>query len=322
MVLSAEILQARLGRITSSVAAGALGVNPRMSPLDAWMRITGKIKEIEPNKAMARGHRLEDITLDYPAEELGLRRAKAEFRRHPDYEMFGDSADAVYYAAANDSAPLYVGEAKTVARGALGDYGEEGTDQIPNGALVQCHWHLAHWPEVSTCIVPVLLGGYDFEFRVYYVRRNQQFEAALLEDLARWHRDYVIADKPPPATVPEDTAHLLTLHPNSTKGLLKPTPEIHELVLAKDAAAQAKKAAEESEELAKVRLREILGEHEGVEGDGWKVRYKRNRPSLSTDWEKIARDLLRGMPQAEREEIVERNTIEKQGNRPLVVTVA
>ena len=82
-MLTAEQKAARLGKITSSVAAGALGLSEYMTPVQAWLSVLGESPDID-TKATDRGNRLEDTVLDYAADELELTRADAPFRRHPE----------------------------------------------------------------------------------------------------------------------------------------------------------------------------------------------------------------------------------------------
>jgi len=301
-MLTAEQVAARKGKMTSSIVAGALGLNPNMTPLDALMRVTGKLPPTETTKAMERGNLLERLVLEYPCEELMLDLRPAPFRQHPRHAWAGDSADAVYVgpsmsanssdaAAVSPSVIRYIGEGKTVSGGVAKHYGEEGTDDIHPGALVQSHWHLIHWPEVDTCLVPVLVGGYKFEFRLYYVRRDEEFEGALLEDAARWHRDYVVADKAPPATDPRDLDNLLMLHPVPTAGLAEPTSEIEDLAIEKEAARLDKVEAETREKTAKMRLIELIGDHEGVRGDGWVISYGATHYRPKVDYKAIVESL-------------------------------
>jgi hypothetical protein len=245
---------------------------------------------------------------------MELVRKPAPFRAHPKFSWAGDSADALYLSG--DSL-RYAGEGKTVSGGVEKHYGDEGTDDIHPGALVQSHWHLIHWPEVDTCLVPVLVGGYTFEFRLYYVRRDVEFEGCLLEDAAKWHRDHVVADKPPPATDPaKDIDNLLTLHPTHTKGLLESTDEIEFLARGKDEARFFRKEYADKEEKIKLRLIELLGDHEGVQGEGWNIRFKQNKNGKpKVDYEAICKSL--NVP----EDIIAQYTRTPTGNRPLVVTI-
>lgn len=286
-MLTQEQLAARKGKITSSVAAGALGLNPRMTPIQAWENVLG-LSTFGGNKATDRGNRLEDITLDYPADELDLVRLEAPFRAHPTIPWMADSADAAYATRAEPDRIIAIGEGKTAAMGVASDYGEEGTDEVSAGALVQAHHHLIHWPEVDTCYVPVLVGGYAFEFRLYEVRRDEAFEGAMVEELAKWHRDYVVTERPPPVTA-DDGEWLKKRYPAATDGMMADTPEIAEWVEKKIEAAARMKAAEADEELAKNKLRELLGEHEGVKAS-WGTLWNKVEAGKPA-WKRIAEEL-------------------------------
>jgi predicted phage-related endonuclease len=316
MALTDDQISQRLGYITSSVAAAAFGEHEKMTPLDAWMQITGRLPKHEKTKAMKRGDMLEDLVLDYPCDVLGLTRHKAPFVKHPSLEWAADSADAIY---SDDRVVTdrkeYAGEAKTVSGTASKNWGEEGTDDIPTGALVQSHWHLIHHPKAIRCIVPVLIGGFNFEFRIYYVNRDEEFSSTIIEDLARWHRDYVVADKPPPATASRDSAHILLMHPRSLGKFIEPSDELEQLAREKEAYSAARKDAEEREEIAKTRIRELLGDHEGSIGNGWKITWKNNKDSTKTDWKSIVNEMKPP------EDLIRKHTRVVPGPRVLRVTV-
>jgi predicted phage-related endonuclease len=313
-MLTEAQLKARAGKITSSIAAGALGLTPQtMSQIKAWQAATGDLPPVD-TKATERGNRLEQIVLDYPADELSLARKTAPFRQHPNHPWAGDSADALYL---DGDDLVLVGEGKTAAMGMARRYGEEDTDEIPESALVQSHWHLIHWPEVERCVVPVLVGGWKFEFRLYYVDRDMEFEGAILQELEQWHRDYVVTGKPPPVTSSEhDREWLLGQFPRGMPGrMLADTPEIERWARDKAAAAEDKKAAEQREDEAKNQLRALLGEFEGVKAGWGSVSYKNNKASAKIDWQALALHL--GATPEQQQQF----TIAVPGPRVLRVTV-
>lgn len=176
-MLSPEAKQARIGKITSSVAAACLGLSSRMSPLAAWLSIRGEADDID-SPATQRGDALEAVTLDEPCRRYGWIREPAPFVQLVDWA--GDSCDAIYTL---DGVPVALGEGKTAGLGVAADYGEEGTDEIPDAALIQALWHLIHHPTFNVCVVPVLVGGYDFSFKVYNVLRNEELQAHLWDEI-------------------------------------------------------------------------------------------------------------------------------------------
>lgn len=310
-MLTQSQLDARKGKITSSIAAGALGLSSYMTPIQAWLAARGELGDIT-SKPIERGNMLEAAVLAYPCEvDPNLTMTGAEFRSHPDRPWAGDSADAVYYRGTDIEA---IGEGKTVSQGAAAEYGDEDTDEIPNSTLVQSHWHLIHWPEVNRCLVPVLVGGYRFEFRLYIVDRNPELEGILLDDLAQWHRDYVVTGRMPPAQA-GDVDYIRSKYPTASRPMTVATPEIRKLAESYREASEAIKQIEQNKGTAGARLRALLGDHEGCRADWGSVSYRNNKPKTVVDWQAIATEL------GATDDLIEKHTTTKPGARVLRVTI-
>jgi predicted phage-related endonuclease len=312
----------RLGKITSSVVAACLGVDERMSQIDAWLRIRGEAPDVA-TKAIDRGNRLEDLILDYPAMMLGLDRKPAPFRQHPEHGQFGDSCDALYVNRDLEARPVAIGEGKSASLGVSKEYGQEGTDEMPQHTLLQSHWHLIHWPEVERCYVPVLVGGYAFEFRLYHVDRDPELHGIMIDELLRWHHDHIVEGKTPPVTHHEaDAEWLKKKYPAGLSGALADSPEIQEWAKRKALAAKIIKEASKEEEQAKNELRRLLGDHEFVLASWGKVTWKKSAEAFATDWERAVyalQDEFKLDP-AQVREVVGKHTEMKPGQRKLLVT--
>lgn len=317
MGLSKEHLEARRGRITSARAAACLGHDPQKSPIDAWLEIKG-LQTFDGNKATERGNRLEHLVLDYGAEVIGADHWEVPpFLPHPELPWAGDSCDAIYYDDWGDT--LALGEGKTCGMGVAVQYAEEGTDQIPLKVGVQALWHLIHYPAAPYCAVPILVGGYDFSFRMYRVDRDEARQGKLLEQLARWHRNYIVADVPPPVG-PTDASYIQSLHPRHELDLIvEPSLEIEVLVHDLLQAKKLRKTAESSEALAANRLRQALGAHEGIRTDTYSVLYRRQADGVRTHWQAVAEDLMDkfALDDEMRQTLLAAHTTLREGNRPL-----
>lgn len=310
-MLTEEQKKARLGKMTSSRLCAALGLHDRASPLDAYLAIIGEGEDIPETKAMQRGNLLEDAVLEYPTVFHGepWRWDRAPFRAHPQHAWMADSADALYWRD-GEAKIAAIGEGKTVAGTVADEYGVEGTDEVARPTLIQSHWHLMHWPEVDVCFVPVLVGGFRFEFRLYRVERDANFEGMLLEEAERFMTDYVEPRKLPPATA-SDADYLRRVWAVSTGGMIIPdTLEIAQLARQKAQASIEKLAAEKREEDAKARLVQILGEAEGVRAGWGKVSYKNERNEVRLDVQAMVRTLAakKKLSDADLDAIVEKFT--------------
>lgn len=316
MTLTAEQLEKRRGKITSSIAAAALGLSKQKSPIEAWLEVLGE-SSFSGNKATQRGDRLEGLCLDSVAEDLGLNRRPAPFRTKADWA--GDSTDALYYLGSD---LIAIGEGKSAGLGVADEYGEEGTDEVPESTLIQSHWHLIHWPEVDICHVPVIVGGFTFEFRRYEVHRDDELEGILWQDLEKWHRDYVVTKiAPPPTHRDGDEKYLRGKFARHIENRFIPATEtIRELAKRKIEATARLKDAEREEKEIKNLLRAQLGEAEGCVAEWGKILNRNSADRTKVNWEAVARDAMACIDQGAARSLIEKHTTTQPGPRTLRVT--
>jgi hypothetical protein len=336
-MLTPEQKKARLGKITSSTAAACLGLDPNTSQIDAQCRILGTAEEDdkpEPNqKAIDRGNRLENYILDYGADVLAEELGRPVFRTGAPFRSIapwiGDSCDALYWPdlKARDGSDydelLAIGEGKSVNRRVAEDYGDEFSDEIPHHTLIQSHIHLVHWPEVDECLVPVLVGGYKFEFRCYVVKRDKEFEDIILHDLKEWHDRYITGQEIPPARC-SDESWLQRRYPEALGGVMPATEEIKQLAFAKWRQSKQETAAHKRVCDLKAKIKKVLGDDcDTILADWGKITWYNNASVFMTDWDKIALELMdkHKVPKDEREKLIEEHTKEKLGPRVLRVSI-
>jgi hypothetical protein len=123
---------------------------------------------------------------------------------------------------------------------------------------------------------------------MYRVERDTEFHSYLIEDLARWHHDYIVGDRPPPARA-GDESWVSKRFPRAESGFIADNEEIYALARAKLKAATEKKIAEEAENSAKARLKQILGDAEGVKASWGKIYFRNSKERTVIDWEGLAR---------------------------------
>lgn len=311
MTLTDEQRAQRVGKVTSSIAAGALGEHPHMTRLQAWLQCTGR-EDFEGNKATERGSRLERVILEYPCDVLGMEIHPAPFVTGMIGDWAGDSSDCLYGARGR----RWTGEGKSAISWLRDEYGEEGTDEVPVHYAIQAMWHNIHWPDSHGCIMPVLLSD-PFEFRHYVIPRDPEIESSLIEDLARWHRDYVVTDTPPPASA-GDSETMRKLYPRSRGEMMEPPldveAELSAMAKRKLKAAAQKKSASEEEEAAKNRIRQLLEDYDGVETERYRILNRSAKDTTFVNWRKLATAL--GATQ----DLIQTYTEVKPGSRRLTVS--
>lgn len=171
---------ARRSCIGASQAAAACGVSPYAQPLDVYLECRGEYQR-EETAAMRLGKALEPVVLS----EYELRTAARLIRpvglyRSRFYPFIGATPDAL---RESDLVPV---DAKTSTHWRAGEFGDEGTDQIPADYVMQAQQQIyvcgAEFADVA-----VLIDGRTL--RVYRVRRHDSLIARLVEmETALWER--------------------------------------------------------------------------------------------------------------------------------------
>lgn len=256
MALDAYTRELRRSYVGSSDAAAILGLDPWRSAFDVWAAKTGRLRVDIDSVPMLLGRYLEPAVLSWCEDRLQTTLTRDVFRSV-------DHRCANFDAIAFDL-PAVV-EAKTIgliARpGYHAEFGGEGTDELPDHIVVQVQHQLAvaaaqkDWPAITVAHVPVLLAGVGFV--LYRVERNDALIGALLEAEARFWRDHVEANVPPPDVLPTlDTMRHLDREPGVTVEL---APDVVEVWLE---ARERERAAKADAELAQRRVLAALGDAE------------------------------------------------------------
>jgi putative phage-type endonuclease len=186
------------GTDLSSIA----GLNPYRTALDVYLDKTSEDIACETNSAMHWGTLLEDII----AEEYGrIRGCRIEQPSQPiihsKYKFLGANIDR--WVISSDLP--YILECKTAGFTKVKEWGDSGTDQVPESYLIQCAYY------ASICDVPkvdiaVLIGGQDF--RIYTYERNRELEEKLIKIACNFWHNHIEKRIPPKCVNTKDTFNL------------------------------------------------------------------------------------------------------------------
>jgi putative phage-type endonuclease len=157
-------------------------------------------------------------------------------------------------------------------------------ERVPSGVQDQVQWQL--WVTgYDVADVAVLDGSKVY---VHEIGPNDSYQADLLY-IARWFRELVETRTPPPIDHSEATMHALgRLHPRPVLDLLPETPEIAAVADDFRRARIEAKAADQRAGLLGNALRLLIGDHQGVEGDAFRISWLKNADSSRTDWKAVA----------------------------------
>lgn len=268
--------QQRLERrknIGSSDAAAILDMDPYRSGYDVWAEKTGRVSgERGTSEAAEIGNMLEEPLLHWCANELGVEILINQHRVCPDAPVLAANHDA-----------LVVGqpwglEAKTSGLvnpfHARENWGDGGTDEVPDHILVQCHFQMIV-SGLEKVYVPALLGTRG---RVLYcVEADKALHGKIKAQLLDWWAEHVVKDIAPTNCTPSlETAKAIKREPKSV------TTIPLDVVEAWRAAAEALKDAKAMEEGTRQALLAALGDAEmGTSPAGDVTYYQQTRKSFT-----------------------------------------
>jgi putative phage-type endonuclease len=195
-----EWLKERKNYLGGSDLGAIAGLNPYRTALDVYLDKTSNDITYETNAAMRWGTLLEDTIAKEYAEVTGYDvEIEPNTIYHPEYKFLGANIDRW---ADNKRRIL---ECKTASFLKAKEWGDLGTDQIPESYLIQNATYSAvcNIPVVDTA---VLIGGQDF--RIYTYVRNKELEEKLIKIACNFWHNHIEKRIPPKCVNTRDTFNL------------------------------------------------------------------------------------------------------------------
>lgn len=289
MTTRTEFLQARRAGIGGSDIATVMGINPWQTPLSLYLDKRGESvpEDISDKPAVYWGTVLEDVVAREYAErtEKKVQRIK-KMMRHPQHSFALANIDRAIVAPGHrarwDGQQLQgaagVLECKTANGFAAQEWGEQGSDYVPDHYLLQVQWYLGVTGLASGDLA-VLIGGNDY--RTYSLQRDDELLASLFDAAAEfWAR--VQEGRPPEPQSEAEAKQLWARHnPGKTVDLtLEQADDLRRLSVLKEQI----KAMEAEEKALRDRIIPVLADAETAAFAGQRLAtYKANKPSLRFD---------------------------------------
>ncbi len=228
----------------------------------------------------------EDALAAWYTAETGVELSPGQFVRHPEHPIVQGHTDRMI---GDDG----IVEFKTDASpGAWNAWGEEGTDEIPFGHLVQCQWYLFASGR-RYCVVIALVCG---RILIYRVEADPELHALLLVEAQEFWGDYVLTNTPPPEDGSKGATRVLrALGVGREDITIEADGRAIEMARQYEVARLAKVAAALEHDRRKQIVMRYLNDAGAtvMRGDGWRLTYRtRFTPTL---------EALRPEPTAERD---------------------
>ena len=203
-------LKGRQTGIGGSEIAAIVGLNQYRTPMQVWESKVNPVQDEETSQPAYWGTVLEDVV----AKEYALRTGNKVQRltkqmRHPEFSFAIANIDrAVINPEISGNVRWKDGklttdrilECKTANGFMAKQWGEAGTDSVPDAYLIQCQWYMGV-TGASVCDLAVLIGGQDF--RIYTILRDDDLiNDLLIQGAAFWE---LVQNKiePDPVNYPE-----------------------------------------------------------------------------------------------------------------------
>jgi predicted phage-related endonuclease len=178
-------------------------------------------------------------------------------------------------------------ECKTASQYASADWGEPGTDQIPEYYKAQVQWYMGI-TGAEVCDVAVLIGNRDF--RIYTVYRDVAVIAYLFSEGVKFWREYIETDTMPPARTLEDVENVFSGTP---KARAFASAEIAEKAARYKELDDQIKTLKTEQETLKLAICESIGDAvELVAPDARKLAtWSAAKLTQKTDWKAVAEEM-------------------------------
>lgn len=210
-----EFLAARRTGIGGSDIGAILGLNHYRTPYDVFLDKTAP--ELQPDivgEAAYWGTTLEDVVAKEYQRRTGRKVQRVNhLLRHPEHDFAianidraiinPDISGAVRWKDGRLTTDSLL-ECKTANGFAASEWGEPGTDSVPDSYLCQCQWYLGV-TGCQTAELAVLIGGQDY--RIYTIACDPELFADMLEIAGKFWRNCQRGIPPAPSNTDEALKH-------------------------------------------------------------------------------------------------------------------
>jgi putative phage-type endonuclease len=283
--LEDEFLANRRKGIGSSDVAAIVGMNPWKTAFDVWVEKRGLVEQQPASVSMKVGRAVERaIAEEYQSVTGRLVRWQGDVQQvdpaedwrrcHPDGLLMYEDGGL---------------ECKHVGARQVSRYGPSGTDILPEEHVIQCVWMMSITKRQFWDLT-AWLGPRDL--RIYTILRDVELEENLVDRCRRFWTENVLGNVAPDVSPEQADAEFFKKRfPIAMGGIRPATPEEEALAFHLEAARRAFAEVKGTRELVENEMKLSIGEAEGIQGPGFRVTWKNDRPKVKVDWPAVAREL-------------------------------
>lgn len=248
MPMTEEHRKNREGTLGSTEVAAIMGLSKYRTPHDIYLFKTGRAepKDISDKPEVDFGNRAETMILDWAEEDLGQKIYRNRYLSSLSLRMSCQLDGQLESGVSVDAKSSGFGSIRV-----LENWGDPGTDQVPDDVLIQAHGQMI-LTEKALCYIIALLGGNRW-FQLFRIVENPKISDQIKNEVGNFWTEYILADTPPPDSQPSpEVVKRLRREPGETITL---GPEA---ITAYDALQCAKETAKEATAQAEALKSEFL----------------------------------------------------------------
>lgn len=310
-----DIAASHANRLGCSQLAQALGVTRNFGTrYDLWAEHTGRKtrEDIGNELRVALGTPMEDVLKPFVEAKLGrkLRRDRHEYV-HPSLPLVANLDFRAEALKGEHHRPV-VDMKTSLGWGAKYRFGEDGTDQVDEGVLLQVQGYTLLTGAPVAYVAALVPGP---ELKLYTIEADQELHEMIEDGVADFWR-LVETDTPPD---PETEAEARQRWPRHSEGnILEADEEVMALMCQlADCKRRGREVADEEQGI-KDRLLPLLADADSVRrGEMSLATYRANKDSQRTDWQALAQHLLASQPLDQISAMVANYTHSQPGARVL-----
>ena len=246
-------LRERKNYLGGSDLGAIAGLNPYRTALDVYLDKTSDDIAEDTNSAMRWGNLLEDAVARAYSEDTGYNVSiEPNTIYHPEHKFLAANIDR--WVGDRE----YVLECKTAGFTRGKEWGDSGTDQIPESYLVQVAYYAAIC-DVPKVDIAVLIAGQDF--RIYTYNRNKDLEDKIIKIACNFWHNHIEKRIPPKCVNTRDTFNLF---PESHYHEIVAEDNIIEKLEELKMAKLAEEQIQENIEKLKVEIQEFMRDYDAL----------------------------------------------------------
>ncbi|WP_295584476.1 YqaJ viral recombinase family protein [uncultured Lamprocystis sp.] len=311
MTTMIDIAASHRERIGCSQIAPALGLSQYGTRYQLWQQYTGRAErpDISGYLRVKIGEPMEPVLMPLAAERLGraLRRDRREYL-HPDLPLIGHVDYRAERLRGETVRPI-VDMKTSLGFGARHRFGEDGTDEVDDGVLLQMQGYLLLTGAQIAYVVALVPGP---ELKIYTIQADPELHRLIETGIAEFWQ-CVQSDTPPDPHSEVEARQRWARHTagkiiEADSALYDDVRELHQI-------KGQLKALEDAEKAIRDRLIPAIGDADAMSYDGRQIlTFRANKDSPKTDWRAVATSL--NAPN----ELIQAHTTSAPGPRVLRLT--